>query len=158
MNFFSRKKIINTISWQHGLSHFLYSLLAWQSVHHQGSRSLARKQYFSLFTVSKSALYAQNSIPKCLARITCALHTSAKRMFSVWLAYWFELSLLKTNTQNNTAGTVTRLSPFSWSTASFTVNPGHAWSIFLKFERSFEIYMSVLKIANEISEFPYNFP
>ena len=40
----------------------------------------------------------------------------------------------------------------------FTVNPGHAWTIFLKFERSFEIYMSVLKIANEISEFPYKFP
>ena len=33
-----------------------------------GSRSLAHKQYFSLFTVSKSALYAQDSIPKCLAR------------------------------------------------------------------------------------------
>ena len=30
--------------------------------------------------------------------------------------------------------------------------------IFLKFERSFEIYMSVLKIANEISEFLYKFP
>ena len=39
-----------------------------------------------------------------------------------------------------------------------TVNPGHAWTIFLKFERSFEMYMSVLKIANEISEFPYKFP
>ena len=39
-----------------------------------------------------------------------------------------------------------------------TVNPGHAWTIFLKFERIFEIYMSVLKIANEISEFPINFP
>ena len=39
-----------------------------------------------------------------------------------------------------------------------TVNPGHTWTIFLKFERSFEIYMSVLKIANEISEFPYKFP
>ena len=42
-----------------------------------------------------------------------------------------------------------------WSTpGGFTVNPGHAGTIFLKFERSFEIYMSVLKIANEISEFP----
>ena len=41
---------------------------------------------------------------------------------------------------------------------TFTVNPGHARTIFLKFERSFEIYMSVLKIANEISEFPYKFP
>ena len=39
-----------------------------------------------------------------------------------------------------------------------TVNPGHVWTIFLKFERSFEIYMSVLKLANEISEFQYKFP
>ena len=41
---------------------------------------------------------------------------------------------------------------------TITVNPGHAWTIFLKFERSFEIYMSVLKITNEISGFPYKFP
>ena len=35
-----------------------------------------------------------------------------------------------------------------------TVNPHHAWPVFLTFERSFEIDMSVLNIANEISEFP----
>ena len=35
-----------------------------------------------------------------------------------------------------------------------TVNSRHAWLVFLKFERSFEIYMSVLNIANKISEFP----
>ena len=40
---------------------------------------------------------------------------------------------------------------------SITVNPCHAWPVFLKFERSFEIYMSVLNIAGEISEFS-NFP
>ena len=35
-----------------------------------------------------------------------------------------------------------------------TINSRHAWPVFLKFEWSFEIYMSVLNIANEISEFP----
>ena len=39
------------------------------------------------------------------SRVRRALPTSAKWMFSVTLAYWFELSLLKTNTQNNTEGT-----------------------------------------------------
>ena len=34
-----------------------------------------------------------------------------------------------------------------------TVNPRHMCPVFLKFERSFEIYMSVLNIANDISEF-----
>ena len=29
-----------------------------------------------------------------------------------------------------------------------TVNPRHAWPVFLKFERSFEIYLSVSNIAN----------
>ena len=51
---------------------------AGQGLHHWGSRSLAHMQYFSLFTVSKSALYAQDSMPKCLARITCASARSAK--------------------------------------------------------------------------------
>ena len=36
----------------------------------------------------------------------------------------------------------------------FTVNPRHAWPVFLKFEWSFEIYMLVLNIAKEISDFP----
>ena len=44
------------------------------------------------------------------------------------------------------------------SRENITVNPGHTWTIFLEFKSSFEIYMSVLKIANEISEFPYKFP
>ena len=35
-----------------------------------------------------------------------------------------------------------------------TVNSCHAWPVFLKFERRFEIYMSVLNIANEVSKFP----
>ena len=34
----------------------------------------------------------------------------------------------------------------------------HAWLVFLKFEKSFEICLSVLNIANEISEFPQKFP
>ena len=34
------------------------------------------------------------------------------------------------------------------------VNSRHAWPAFLKFERSFEIHMSVLNITDEISEFP----
>ena len=39
-----------------------------------------------------------------------------------------------------------------------TVNSRHAWPVFLKFERRFEIYMSVLNIANEVSKFPWKFP
>ena len=39
-------------------------------------------------------------------------------------------------------------------TFKFIVNPCHAWPVFLKFERSFEINMSVLNITGEISEFP----
>ena len=72
---------------------------AGQCLRHWGSRSLAHMQYFSLFTVSKSALYAQDSMPKCLARITCASARSAKWISSyscfVTLAYWFEPSPLK---------------------------------------------------------------
>ena len=37
---------------------------------------------------------------------------------------------------------------------NITVNLRYAWQVFLKFEWSFEIYMSVLNIANEISEVP----
>ena len=51
-----------------------------------------------------------------------------------------------------------RLLNFKGPKGAFTVNPGHAWTVFSKFERSFEIYMSVLNIANEISEFPHKFP
>ena len=36
---------------------------------------------------------------------------------------------------------------------SFAVNPRHVRPVFLKFEWSFEIYMSVLNMANKIPEF-----
>ena len=56
----------------------LVQSLNWTRSHHQASCSLAHRQYFSLFTVSKNALYAQDSKPKCLARITCTSARSAK--------------------------------------------------------------------------------
>ena len=39
-----------------------------------------------------------------------------------------------------------------------TVNPRHARPVFLKFERSIEIYMSVLNIAKRFQNSHGNFP
>ena len=106
--FFAKKK---NQSWQDGLSHLLYSLLAWQGVHHQGSRSLAHKQHFSLFTVPKSALACTHRIPYRNAwpghvRVTHITEGNIElQLISVTLAYWIEPSLRNANTQNNTTGT-----------------------------------------------------
>ena len=67
LEFFFAKKNKQTKLAQWALASLVQSFSS-TSFHHQGSRSLAHKQYFSLFTVSKSAL----------ARITCALLASAK--------------------------------------------------------------------------------
>ena len=43
-------------------------------------------------------------------------------------------------------------------TVDITLSPRQVWLAFLKFEWSFEIYISVLNVANKISESPKNFP
>ena len=66
LEFFSQKKKTKQTKLAQWALASLVQSFSLTSFHHQGSRSLAHKLYFSLFTVSKSAL----------ARITCALLAS----------------------------------------------------------------------------------
>ena len=122
--FFSQKK--KNQSWQDGLSHLLYSLLAWQGFHHQGSRSLAHKQYFSLFTVPKSALACTRRIPYRNAwpgsRGRYPHHRREYRVtvdqFHPGLLNW-AVAAKHEHSKQHDRNKVTRFSPVYWSTSSF---------------------------------------